>query len=132
MYTLRQIVGLLSLVLASAGPSPLWMHHAACHSHPFACGSSVAESAAIACCGHSHVAQADAELSLGEAVATIGNHQTEHDCFVCYRLSQSASASGCLPASVAIHVTSSAGVSDRVVYPVELSGLFAPRGPPAA
>ncbi len=101
MHALRQIIAVLSLALACAGPLPMWLHHVVAHSHSHA----IAHSRTGASCGpqrsetpdqHACGIHSEQACKLGHAaksptacdVAAIA--EAEHGCFVCFLLAQAA------------------------------------------
>ncbi len=141
MTSLRQIIGLLALALASVGPLPLWMHHAVCHTHSRClthssdCGHAADSGTHAAVeenrCGHSHSAATVIPQRSRGSSASPELAQLEHDCFVCYQLSQAAAASALVSAKVAKLPPITSVVTQRTCVTADLNGLYAPRGPPA-
>ncbi len=154
----RRLIGMAILALASAGPIPLWLHHQISHGeHSTCCGTSdtIAHDDTPSCagatvCGSEHAAHATSihQCSGGEhteaaaeckvvgsevaADAAVLIPADDHDCLVCYLLSQSAS-----PAAVSHHVAS-APVIESVTIQLQqndasvIRSTHPPRGPPTA
>lgn len=143
MFPLRQFTGWLALVIASAGPLPLWVHHAWCHTelcstgchsehcHAHAGGEQGAHSHASPShagrCGHDHQHSA---TSTSDNSAGLSGTASEHDCFICYQLSQAASSAVVLSVECSSlpPIASSSAVGDFSI--ATLCGWHTPRGPP--
>ncbi len=144
MVNWRKIFGLVTLVIASAGPLPLWLHHAQCH--PTAChihdhtagGLSETGGHSHITCAHDHGSVVDSstgQLSTGQ-LSTDGttlqlSAPHDHDCAICYQLSQVSSA-----ALTAVISSSELAPTASDLLHLQFSiaterGLYPPRGPPA-
>lgn len=143
MVTLRQLTGWIALVIASVGPMPLWAHHTLHHAHVGCSQTCNADADGQAHpghthvdsqqCAHQHTAQAHQAGDLTDQ-RPAGWHGTsdQHDCAICYHLSQSASATGILSVvSVVLPPSLSCGLAHTTSF-ATLCGWPAPRGPPTA
>jgi hypothetical protein len=138
MLPLRQFTGWLALVIAIAGPLPLWAHHALCHAelcstgchseqcHAHAGGEHGAHSHAGGC-GHDHQHPA---TSTSDDSAGLSGITAEHDCFICYQLSQAASSAVVLSVECSsLPPIASCGAMGEFSI-ATLCGWHTPRGPP--
>lgn len=143
MLPLRQFTGWLALVIAIAGPLPLWAHHALCHTelcsagcHSEQChahaggehgGHSHAGPSHVGGCGHDHQHPA---TSASDDSAGLSGITAEHDCFICYQLSQAASSAVVLSVECSSlpPIASSGAMGEFSI--ATLCGWHTPRGPP--
>jgi hypothetical protein len=152
MFTLRYLTGWLALVIASAGPLPLWMHHALSHSHTsYAHGtySHVSHSHAGSC-EHHHLTS-DACLPVAQRAnasdnspESSGRGETSkpaagfnptpdtHDCFICYQLSQAASSAMFFAVEISSLPPIVSGNTIEEISIATICGWHTPRGPPTA
>ena len=152
MFTLQHLTAWLALVIASAGPLPLWMHHASSHSHAsheHGADGPVGHSHAGLC--HHHHLASDASSHVAQRTTTSeksadssGQEETcqrplgvnappdAHDCFICYQLSQAAAAAMVYaPESCSLPPIASGNTLDEISI-ATICGWHAPRGPPTA
>lgn len=157
MFTLRHLTAWLALVIASAGPLPLWLHHASSHSHAnhehgaheHGAHSPLGHSHAGSC--HHHHLASDASSQLAQRTTASGNSSDAsgqggtcerplgvnatpdaHDCFICYQLSQAASAAMVYALeSCSLPPVVSGNPLDEISI-ATICGWHAPRGPPTA
>lgn len=145
MIDWRKILGFVTLAIASVGPLPLWWHQAMCHSHT-SCSTTCqvqVDCNQIDTHCHTHVDCGDRQaednsdcssqtcnekLPAGSS-AESGSH--EHDCWVCFQLSQSASSGFCIACASGQPFSIDSHVSCRQFLIATLCGLYSPRGPPS-
>ena len=143
----RQIIGLSMLVITSAGPLPLWLHHQLVHSGCLSNGSMVCDHSLTADAHgatdhhrHSHVAcdsRADDDLAISPVDGDNGFIQSpqmsdeQHDCSMCYQLSQVSSPGMICVAVVAVPVVESPRADAGLHTITSLRTPYRPRGPPA-
>ena len=150
MFQWRKILGLVTLVIASAGPLPLWWHHAQCHSN-VSCSTSFGQ-AHVDCNQndtHNHTHAADEKSHPTESSAGTSSAGTTpacednlcatsvsepsahaHDCWACFQLSQSASVEFDIAQAIGQPITYEAAFTGPRFLPAAICGLFFPRGPP--
>ncbi len=146
MFQWRKILGLITLAIAIAGPLPLWWHHALCHSN-LSCSTSSGH-AHVDCNqnethSHTHSAGKNSHSSDSSACTSPARNDNliatsvvepslhSHDCWVCFQLSQSASAGFDIALAIGQAVSHESAISCPQFQPATVCGLFSPRGPPS-
>jgi len=159
MYRIRQIFGLLSLLLASVGPLPLWLHQFQCHGLHCDGHHGVVQAGAVpsGAVGHVHPSGAqaahqplsDGHLCSGDValetsfepdlekvdeqrveVAELGSAHG-HDCLVCFQLSQATAMDWSSAACKIASLFTQVQISQQPRVPAWSLGFYGCRAPPA-